>query len=164
MKVIENNFKNKNNLVKNNPYTVITYCDNWNSKLEIAEEDTHIGCYGVRFVTCPCCGEETMIYEMDGFTLTVDNIKFPVHFHRTNKDLGAKEVYDEEIVKNIKRAIQYFRTNNRDDEWCWFTECGELFVAVYKLDGDDEYYVVVSKDFYDTYIPFEDEDRKLDGE
>lgn len=32
-------------------------------------------------------------------------------------------------------------------------------MTVYKFDCDDEYYVVVSKDYYSTYIPFEDEDR-----
>lgn len=158
MKVIENNYKSKTKPVKNISESIIAYCDNCDSKLEITEEDTHIGWLGARFVTCPCCGQESMLDEMEGITLTVDNIEFPVHFSRTNKDSGAVEISDEDIVKDIKRAINYFRTSN-DDDWCWFTEHGEVFVAVYKLDGDDEYYVVVSKDYYSTYIPFEGEDR-----
>lgn len=160
MKVIENNYKSKTKPVKNIPDTVIAYCDNCDSKLEITEEDTHIGWLGARFVTCPCCGQETMLDEvMEGITLTVDNIEFPVHFNRTNKNSGAVEIPNEDIVKDIRRAINYFRTSN-DDDWCWFTEHGEVFVAVYKLDGDDEYYVVVSKDYYSTYIPFADEDKE----
>lgn len=117
MKVIENNYKNKTKPVKNIQESIIAYCDNCESKLEVTEEDTHIGWLGARFVTCPCCGEESMLDEMEGITLTVDNIEFPVHFSRTNKDSRTVEVSDEDIVKDIKRAINYFRTSN-DDDWC----------------------------------------------
>ena len=156
MKVIENNYKNKDISVKNTPSTVVTYCDNCDSKLEITEEDTYIGWLGARFVTCPCCGEESMVDEMDGTTLTVDNIEFPIYFHRVNKNLGAKEVYNEEIVRDIRKAIRYFRTDNSDDTGYYFIEYGEVFMTVYKLDDDDEYYVVVSKDYYHTSISYQD--------
>lgn len=157
MKVIENNYKNKTKPVKNIPESIIAYCNNCESKLEVTEEDTHIGWLGARFVTCPCCGEESMLDEMKGITLTVDNIEFPVHFLRTNKNTGAKEIEDWKIVDNIKKAITYFRNNK--NEWCWYTSHGDLFLVVFRNEEDDEYFVLVTKDFYDTYIPFADEDK-----
>lgn len=132
-------------------------CDKCDSELEIVEEDTHIGWLGAKFVTCPCCGEDTMIDELEGITLTKDNLEFPVHFNRTNKDLRkVVEVKSDEIIRNIKRAITYFRKNK--DEWSWYTSYGDMFLNVYRFSGDEEYSVVVSKDFYETCIPFEKED------
>ena len=112
---------------------------------------------GARFITCPCCGEETIVDELDGITLTKDNLEFPVHFIRTTKGLRhVVEVNSDEIIKEIQRAITYFREHK--DEYYWYTSHGDLFLIVFRYSGDEEYFVMVTKDFYETYIPFEDKD------
>ena len=80
IKVLKDNSKNievKEENIKMFPLKI--KCSECDSELEIAEEDTHIGWMGARFITCPCCGEEAMIDELDGITLTKDNLEFP-HF------------------------------------------------------------------------------------
>ena len=132
-------------------------CSECGSELEITEEDTHIGWMGARFITCPCCGKEAMVDELDGITLTKDNLEFPVHFNRTTKGLRhVVEVNSDEIIKEIQKAITYFRVNK--DEYYWYTSHGDLFLIVFRYSGDEEYFVMITKDFYETYIPFERED------
>ena len=121
IKIVKNNY-NKNNISKKvevKPKTVHTHCDYCNSELELTKEDTYIGWLGARFVECPCCGRETMVDELEGINLTMDNIKFPIHFNRTNKELeGVKEVENEEITKQIRNGIDFLRENK--DEFSWY--------------------------------------------
>lgn len=155
MKILHNNFNKNNSQPKlEKPKTIKVECDKCGSELEIVEEDTHIGWLGARFVTCPCCGEESMVDELDGITLTPENIQFPTHFTRINKNLkNVKEVKDEEIIDDVKRGILYLRTEKK--EFCWYTASGDTFIVVFRYDGDEEYFVMVAKDFYETNIPFE---------
>ena len=91
-------------------------CSECDSELEITEEDTHIGWMGARFINCPCCGEDTMIDELDGITLTKDNLEFPVHFNRTTKGLRH-------VVEDIYKEIQ--KKNNRNsklEKWDCFQQ------------------------------------------
>lgn len=100
-----------------------------------------------------------MVYELEGITLTIDNLQFPMHFNRTNKNMRqVVENNPEEIIKEIKCAVTYFREHK--DEYYWFTCYGDLFVIVFRYEGDEEYSVMVTKDFYETDIPFEEEDYK----
>ena len=157
IKIIKNNYNSqpKKEPVKNDKIRI--HCSECDSELEIVEEDTHIGWMGARFITCPCCGEEAMVDKLDGITLTKDNLEFPVHFIRTAKGLRhVVEVNSDEIIKEIQRGITYFRENK--DEFCWYTTYGDLFLVVFRYSGDEEYSVMATKDFYETYIPFEDED------
>ena len=155
MKVLKNNCIE--NVKKNTPEKITIECDKCGSELEITKEDTHIGWLGAAFVTCPCCGEDTMVDDIEGITLTKDNIKFPVHFLRTNKELrNVTEVTSDKIVKEIRNGIEYFRKNK--DAYDWYTSYGDLFIIMYKYDEDKDYFVVVTKDFYETNIPFERED------
>ena len=132
-------------------------CSECDSELEITEEDTYIGWMGARFISCPCCGEDTMVDELDGITLTKDNLEFPVHFIRTAKGLRhVVEVNPDEIIKEIQRAITYFREHK--NEYYWYTSHGDLLLIVFRYSGDKEYFVMATKDFYETYIPFEDTD------
>lgn len=159
IKVIKNNF-NQNNLNKKSeakPKIIHIFCEHCDSELEITKEDTHIGWLGAEFAKCPCCGEETMVDELDGITLTRDNIEFPTHFNRTNKNLrNVLEISNEEIVNQIKRAIDYFRKNK--DDYYWYTGCGDSFVIIFRYKNNKEYCVLVAKDFYETVIPFGTED------
>jgi glycerophosphoryl diester phosphodiesterase len=92
--------------------------------------------------------------EFEGVTLNINTLKFPDHFHRTNKDLRhVAEVTDSELRASIKQAIDFFRANK--DEWSWFTMYGDLFLQVYRFDGDEEYSIVIARDFYEATLPFE---------
>mgnify|MGYP004566301333 FL=1 len=159
IKVIQNNF-NQNNLNKKvevKPKIVHTFCEHCDSELEISKEDTHIGWLGAAFVKCPCCKQESMVDELDGITLTKDNIDYPIHFNRTNKDLrNVVEVQKDKVIEEIQKGIDYFRTNKDESYWC--TCYGDLFVIIFRYEGDEEYFVLVTRDFYETDIPFEKED------
>ena len=156
MKVLKNNC-NEKKVELAAPKQLIIECDKCGSELEITKEDTHIGWLGAVYVTCPCCGEDTMIDEMEGITLTKDNISFPIHFIRTNKNVrNIVEVSSEKIIKEIKKGIEYFRVHK--DEFNWYTSYGDLFINIYRYDGDENYFILVTQDFYETYIPFEKED------
>ena len=87
IKVLKDNSKNIEVKEENTMFPLKIKCSQCDSELEIVEEDTHIGWMGARFIRCPCCGEEAMVHELDGITITKDNLEFPVHFIRTAKGL-----------------------------------------------------------------------------
>lgn len=133
---------------------VCEYCD---SELEYEESDIRFGALGCACINCPCCGEENVLYEEEGLQLTQDNVEFPTHFFHTSKETGAVDCCNnKEIKKYIRKAIDYFRNNK--DENNWFCCTGNLYIDVSKWEGDENYWVVVSNNYYDTYIPFEKED------
>lgn len=157
MNIIRNNYNKKKD-------TIQTICENCESELEFTGEDVHYGYLGMPLVTCPCCGEETSVLEdgVDTITLTVDNIQFPVHFlHTTKNERYIKPVEDEEIIEEIKKGIAVLRS---DEEGIthWYTCCGNLFIVIFRLSGDEEYWVIVTKDYYETSIPFEECDYRDD--
>lgn len=160
MKVLKDNYRqeacaNKNTSV----YPKKLICEKCGSELEYDKSDMRVGWLGAMFVDCPLCGYDNMIDDEDGITLTVDNIEFPTHFHRTSTETGAVDCFNnEEIKKSIQKAIDYFRKNK--DEWCWYTCYGNLYVAVTRYEDDEDYWVVVSNDYQETYIPFETKDYK----
>ena len=157
IKVLKDNSKNIEVKEENTMFPLKIKCSQCDSEIEIVEEDNHIGQMGARFISCPCCGEEAMVDELDGITLTKDNLEFPVHFNRTAKGLRrVVEVNSDEIIKEIQRGITYFRIHK--DEYYWYTSHGDLFLIVFRYSDDEEYFVMVTKDFYETYIPFEGED------
>lgn len=141
-------------IIKSNKQTQIKYpmrvkCYNCESELEVEEQDTHVGYPGAMYFTCPVCGKESMIDELDGITLTKDNIEFPQHFYYFGNgvDLSSKE-----IRKYINDAINFFRNN--PDSFCYTTGSGNTGILVQNFSGDHEYHVVVTKDFYETEIPY----------
>ena len=140
------------------PYPRKLICEGCQSELEYDESDLVMGEYGCMYVDCPICGEHNMLVDNEkSITLTVDNIEFPVHFHHVSVETGAKERCNtEEIRYELCRAITYFRENKEETDW--HTWSGNLFVFVHRWSGDEEYEVVVSKDFYNMEIDFEDED------
>ena len=159
IKVIRNNF-NKGIAKPVSIYnTLEVCCENCNSELEITEADTHVGWLGSRYITCPCCGEESTVEELEPVTLTKDTLKFPEHFLRTNKTVrSVKEISSIEVNEAIDKAIDYFRENKT--EWAWYTSFGDMFLVVFRFDGDEEYSIFVTKDFYEASLPFEKADYK----
>ena len=108
---------------------------------------------------CPLCNDSNYLYDEDlEFRLTKDNVQFPKHFHHSSKDNEAVDTCNSEHVEKwIKHGIECIR-NSLDDDWAHYTGSGNTMVHIYKHDDDEDYYVCVSHDYYDTYIPFEEED------
>lgn len=161
MKILENNYKQPNinendNNIKSYPREC--FCESCRSKLEYEKSDLRIGALGSVYLDCPLCKYENMIEDNENtITLTKDNIEFPAHFFHISKETGAVDCCNEKKIKDsIERAIDFFRKNK--DEFDWYTESGNLHISVTRYDGDKEYYVVVTNDYYSTYIPFEDKD------
>lgn len=154
MKILKNNY----NTVFAEDIEKELICEMCESQLEYEESDITIGEYGCAVVTCPLCGYNN--YLDDGerdMTLTANNVEYPTHFHHVSKETGAVDCCNNRDIKNyIKKAIEYFRSNK--DERYWFTCTGNLHIEVSRWEGDESYWVVVTKDYYDTYIPFEKED------
>ena len=165
MKVIQNNYKNQSRdphqlpeQTKPRVEKVNLECENCGSVLEVSREDVHIGWLGLPFVTCPCCNYEMDVeeFEDDAIDICASNVKYPTHFTVSSKDFRAIEISDEEINKWIQQGIGYFRNN--PEEYYWYMASGNSMVHMYKFDGDEEYYVIVSKDYEHGLIQFEDED------
>lgn len=143
------------------PYPRKCTCDSCKSELEYKKSDTRIGALGCVYIDCPLCGYENMLIENEQeIELTADNVKFPTHFFHISKETGAVDTCNnEEVKKCIRKGIDYFRNNKNDeDSYTWYTTYGNLFVQIYKYSGDENYWVLVSNNYYDTYIPFEPED------
>lgn len=167
MKVIQNNYKNQ----PRNRYQIPEVikpklrvekvnleCENCGSVLEVSREDTHVGYLGLPYVTCPCCNYEMDIEEFDDDAIDIcaSNVKYPTHFSLSSKEFKAVEISDEEINKWIQQGIHWFREN--PEKYSYFIASGNSMVHMYKFDGDEEYYVIVSKDYEHGSIQFEKED------
>lgn len=159
MEVLRDNYSNK---IKEEPkYSLFPkklICEKCESELRYDESDIHIGVYGASHVLCPLCKHDNMIDDEEyNITLTKDNIEFPTHFHHCSVETGAVDNCNAEFVREcVKKAIKYFRENK--DEFVYFTGTGTTMVYVFRFTGDEEYEVVVTKDYYSTYIPFKSED------
>lgn len=158
MKVIENKFNNKEEKIIEK-YPRLLTCEKCKSCLEYNKEDLRVGEFGCCFLDCPCCNQENLIADED-FTLTKDNVSFPTHFHHCSVENGAVDVCNNERVKEyINRAISYFRKNK--DEFAWMTATGNLHIVVFRWAEDECYEVVVTNNYYDTYLEFKNEDYEL---
>jgi len=163
MKVLKNNYNYEEEVVKEvknvKPYPRILICDGCDSEIEYEKSDLEVGAFGCATITCPLCGCVNYLDDNENsVALTADNVEFPTHFWHTCKENGAVDRCNNEEIKNdIKRGIEYFRKNK--NEYHWETECGNLYVGVnrYECDEqcDEQYEVIVSNNYYSTFIPFE---------
>lgn len=161
MKVLKDNYNkhsssNNTKLFKQYPKECV--CENCESTLQYDESDITIGVYGVAHIRCPLCKHIGMLDDDENdITLTKDNIEFPNHFHHTSIENGAVDVCNNEQVRRaIARVIEYLRENKDDTHY--YTEFGNLRVSVDRYENSEEYYVVVTNNYYSTFIPFESED------
>ena len=163
MKILKNNYNNTTNFAKNDTrfdvYPRKLICERCRSELEYEKSDLRMGALGCMYLDCPCCGYDNMLEENEGsITLTMDNVEFPTHFMHTSISNGAIDCCNNETIKEyIQKAINYFRENK--DEYSWGAHmCGNLYINVQRYSGDEDYEIIVSNDFYTTYIPFESKD------
>lgn len=157
MKILKDNYNVVKALEEKEPDSIITCCDQCGSELEISPEDMYVGWLGAMHCICPCCGEETMVEQAKGITLTKDNVRFPQHYIRTATSVrNTVELKNEEIDKKVRIGVEYLRQHK--DEYYWFIRIMDTFIIVFNLSDDNSYNVVVSKDFYETDIPFTKED------
>lgn len=158
LKILKNNFTKKREVLDRKKT-----CSECKSVFEYDDEDVTIGALGCAFVICPCCGEEVDIEEKE-VTLTKDNVQFPQHFFRFDPKCDSETlVTNEEVKKHIQRAITYFRNHKEEDD-CGFISngSGDAYFCTKRYPGDEDYEVVVAKGYWETYIPFEEEDYLTD--
>ena len=165
MRVIKNNVGKENNSIPVEPpdfprEETCEYCD---SVIELEKKDTYIGEYGYVRWKCPCCGRNNSIDDLGGEELTPSHFHYPQHFTKIDDEYN-KIVYrqtDEEIENHIKDLIKYIR-NDRDkgfkDDDIRYAGTSDTLILVDRYSGDDEYYVVVAKDYQETFLKFEDKD------
>lgn len=161
MKILKNNF-NETDVGKDvkviKPYPRELVCEQCGSSLEYEESDIRMGALGCVYLDCPLCHYENMLEENENtITLTVNNVEFPTHFFHTSTEGGAVDCCNnEEIKKCIQKAVNYFRENK--EAFNWSTQTGNLYICVRRYSDDEDYEVIVTKDYYSTYIPFEPKD------
>lgn len=151
MKVIKDNYNN--GITEEVEKTFKIRCSECESELEVTEEEMYIGWLGAYHIVCPCCGKEAMVDELEGIDITVSNVEFPTHFHKVSIDTGAIDIKNAEITSSIHRGVEFLREHK--DEWAWYTSYGNLLLAIFKYDGENEYSVIVTKNFYEADIKFE---------
>lgn len=161
MKVLKNNYNEvdtKANIKKIEPYPRKLICEECGSELEYEKSDLRMGALGSIYLDCPLCHCDNMLESHeDEITLTKDNIVFPTHFFHTSAETGAVDCCNNESIKEeIHRGIDFLRKNK--ERFSWMTEYGNLYVYISRYVDDENYAIMVTNDFYSTYIPFEPED------
>jgi hypothetical protein len=158
MKVLKDNYKTTH--INDSKNKIV--CEHCKSELEYEESDVEIRDYGCAVIMCPLCGYKNFLDDcVHDINLTMHNVEFPTHFHHTSKENAVNCLNDEYVKDCIRKGINYFR-NNKNENY-WFTACGNTHIHVTRWEGDENYDVVVSGDYYNTCIPFEDEDYPYDG-
>ena len=84
----------------------------------------------------------------------LERLNLIIDFIKTN---NQPEGYTIREIKDKEGNEKYIVRKNKE-EFAWTTEIGNLYMTVFRYDGDENYYVVVSNNYYGTYIPFESAD------
>lgn len=165
MKVLKNNYKDNYNEAEHDnttpqfePYPRKLICEKCSSELEYEKTDMRMGAWGCMYIDCPLCRYDNMLDNNENnITLTVDNIEFPTHFYHTSVETGAVDCSTNENIKQkIHEAINYFRNYKEEYDWC--SQSGNLYIHVHRYEGDEEYAITLSDNFYTMEIPFESQD------
>ena len=138
MKIIQNNYIN--NYVEEDTIQEII-CEHCNSVFEIDDDDIIRTDYDDEYVYCPCCNQRIYLYEPN----TKDNINFPTSYHAFENGV---DITDEEINKWVRECVEWLEKN--PEEPYKYIGSGNTFVIVFS--HEDEYYIVVTKNYFDTSI------------
>ena len=137
MKILVNNYDTNS--------TESWICEHCNSVFEFEENDVLINTDGERVVRCPCCDR---ICYVNYPVITKDNIKFPKDFYQFGASNNAVEINDDEITSEIKKCISYLE--EEPDEPYRYIAYGNMIVCVF--NHEDEYYIMVAKNYFDCSI------------
>lgn len=141
MKVIFNTFTDK----KEEDEIICTHCK---SVLRVSEEDFNIGEYGASYIVCPCCKEKIESDNFPFINLTKDNVKFPKHYHCTKN--SAKQLEDYEVDDKVRYCIDFLQKYPKEPYRYFAT--GDSFIIVFNHTDEEDYYVMVAKDYFDTFV------------
>ena len=137
-------------------YPMVITCNNCGSDFEIEHDDTYIGTLGCRYVKCPCCDYSNMVDD-DGIQLTKDNLKFPDHYFWFGDGVVLS---NKETDEYVRRCIEALRKSKNKNFYAARGGSGDTHVFVFRYDGDEEYFVYVGKNGFETNVPFEDVDYR----
>lgn len=128
------------------PKVYKTTCDDCGAELEYSYEDTHEGYAGMRCITCPMCGYEIMSEYFDGVELNSSNVEFPKHFYRFN----GVDIDNERIQEWIRKCLK--EAEESDEQYGYFLHAGTGNSAVILMAYEDEYNIIVAKNYYELSI------------
>lgn len=138
MKIIENNYKPVNLPIK-------YICEECDSVFQYDENDINIEKNGDEYVICPCCGHKCLICEK----ITEKNIEFPKSFYEFGgNNINSLNVSDIEITERIKQSIEWLKENPAEPYK--YMGYGNMFLCIF--NHEDEYYIIVTKNYFDTTI------------
>lgn len=83
---------------------------------------------------------------------------FPDHYYHFGKDLYS-HVEDAKVDEYVRTAIQKIREDH--DDYVSISS-GDTMVFVARINDEDNYFVYVGQDGYETNIPFQEIDYKED--
>lgn len=121
-------------------------CNECAAELEFSLEDTHIGALGARYIKCPICGEEIITEKCDGIELDSSNIEFPKHFIEP----GGIDTPDSEIENLVRECLKV--AEKSDEPYGYFVSTGYGDTMVILMAYEDEYEIIVTKDYYETSV------------
>lgn len=120
-------------------------CKDCHAELEFAFDDTYEGALGARYLKCPVCGHEN-ITELDVPNLSSNNIKFPLHFFAP----GGVEISDDQINDWVYKCLKV--AEESDEPYGYFVQAGTGNTRVILMAYEDEYDIIVTKDYYETSV------------
>ena len=121
-------------------------CDECTAELEFAFDDTYIGALGARYVKCPICGKENITERCGGIQLNSSNIEFPKHFFEPS----GVDVPDSDINNWVRRCLKI--AEESDEPYGYFVHAGSGNTIVILMAYEDEYEIIVTKDYYETSV------------
>lgn len=121
-------------------------CDQCGVELEFEYNDTYEGALGARYVECPECGREIMVTELAGTKLTSKNIEFPRHFFAPS----GVDIDDEQIQEWVRKCLKV--AEESDEPYGYFVRTGSGNTEVILMAYEEEYNIIITKDYYETSI------------
>ena len=121
-------------------------CEECGTELEFEYSDTYEGALGARCIKCPNCGRGIIVDAPDSTQLTSENIEFPKHFFEPR----GSEVTNEKIQNWVRECLKFAETSGEPAGYFVVQMSGNT--AVILLVWEDEYQIIVTKDYYETSI------------
>ena len=87
-----------------------------------------------------------MAHKLDGIDLDSSNIEFPKHFFGP----GGVDIQNDEIQKWIRQCLK--AAEESDEPYGYFATMGTGNTKVILMAYQDEYEIIVTKDYYQTSV------------